>query len=59
LNAVISLPTDARDFKLVLSGKLALEVRGGEIGVYCDQLQRADESPRVYSFSPSGMLSCR
>jgi len=59
LNAVISLPTDARDFKLVLSGKLALEVRGGEIGVYCDQLQRAADAPRVYSFSPAGELSCR
>ncbi len=59
LNAVISLPTDTRDFRLVLGGKLALEVRTGEIRSFCDQLQRSVDDPRVYSFAPGGELVCR
>jgi hypothetical protein len=61
LSAVISLPVDTRDFRLVLGGKLALEVVSGEIRSYCDQIemQASGIGTRTYSYVPGGELVCR
>ncbi|MGH7471293.1 MAG: hypothetical protein ACRENP_25370 [Longimicrobiales bacterium] len=60
-SALISLPTDTRDFKLVLGSKVALEVVGGEVRSYCDSVgaQTTGIGSRTYSYVPGADLSCR
>jgi hypothetical protein len=60
-SAVISLPTDTRDFRLVLDGKVALEVVGGEIRSHCDpvEAQMTGIGSRTYSYVPGTDMVCR
>jgi hypothetical protein len=57
----VTLPSDTRDFRLVLSGKLALEVTDGLVRSYCDQVVsvHTQDGRKVYSYTPSRRLVCR
>jgi hypothetical protein len=56
LNLVLSLPTDAADFRLVIGGKTALEARAGDVRTFCGQFisQRTQDGRRLYTFIASG-----
>jgi len=62
ITVTIMLPQNARDFRLMLAGKTAIEVVGGDIRSYCQQLvdQRMPDGRRYFTYHPAGGgLICR
>ena len=62
ITITIMLPQNARDFRLMLAGRTAIEVVGGEIRSYCQQLvdQRMPDGRRYFTYHPAGGgLVCR
>lgn len=61
-DVIITVPLGTESFSLRLGGKLAMQVNGGEIRVYCDPVTEQDlgTGRRWYTFSPEmGRLTCR
>lgn len=59
---VVTVPLGTSDFKLLLAGKTAMNVVGGEIRVYCEPLTEQDlgMGRRWYTFAPEmGRMTCR
>jgi hypothetical protein len=59
---VVTVPLGTSDFKLMLAGKTAMNVVGGEIRVYCEPLTEQDlgMGRRWYTFAPEmGRMTCR
>jgi hypothetical protein len=62
ISITIMLPQNARDFRLMLAGRTAIEVVGGDIRSYCQQLidQRLPDGRRHFTYHPAGGgLVCR
>ena len=58
----VSVPLGTRSFELRLAGRMALQMNGGEIRVYCEPVteQSFGEGRRWFTFTPSaGRLACR
>jgi hypothetical protein len=61
-DVIITLPVGTNAFTLRLGGKLAMNVVGAEIRVYCDPVTEQDlgEGRRWYTFTPDmGRMTCR
>ena len=59
---VVTVPLGTSDFKLLLAGKTAMNVVGGEIRVYCEPLTEQDlgMGRRWFTFAPEmGRMTCR
>ena len=62
ITITIMLPQNARDFRLMLAGRTAIEVVGGDVRSYCQQLvdQRFPDGRRYFTYHPAGGgLVCR
>jgi hypothetical protein len=59
---VVTVPLGTSDFKLLLAGRTAMNVVGGEIRVYCEPLTEQDlgMGRRWFTFAPEmGRMTCR
>ena len=62
ISVVVMLPQNTRDFRLVLGDKTAIEVVGGDVHSYCQQLidQKLPDGRRYFTYHPAGAgLVCR
>ena len=62
ISVVVMLPQFTRDFRLVLGDKTAIEVVGGDVHSYCQQLidQKLPDGRRYFTYHPAGAgLVCR